>query len=163
MMKMVISPRSGSLDHELLNKLNSLAYYQLPYPKSTGYEWFTGEIVPLIEASNSSNEDLLHTFIHHNCEQIAIDVLKHKGQSKSKLLATGGGALNQFFMDTLQDKLGPDIEVIVPNKTLIGYKEALIFALMGVLRLEGKTNVLKSVTGATSDSCSGEVFFPQGD
>ena len=155
--------RSGSLDHELLNKLNSLAYYQLPYPKSTGYEWFTGEIVPLIEASNSSNEDLLHTFIHHNCEQIAIDVLKHKGQSKSKLLATGGGALNQFFMDTLQDKLGPDIEVIVPNKTLIGYKEALIFALMGVLRLEGKTNVLKSVTGATSDSCSGEVFFPQGD
>jgi anhydro-N-acetylmuramic acid kinase len=66
-------------------------------------------------------------------------------------------------MDILQEKLGPNIEMVIPNKTLIAYKEALVFALMGVLRLEGKTNVLKSVTGATSDSCSGEVFFPQGD
>ena len=64
-------------------------------------------------------------------------------------------------MDTLQNKLGPNIEVVVPHKTLIAYKEALVFALMGVLRLEGKTNVLKSVTGATTDSCSGEVFFPK--
>src|SRR6056297_566903 len=155
--------RSGKLDHALLSKLNNLKYYSLPYPKSTGYEWFTSEIVPLIEASEITNEDLLHTFIHHNCEQIALAALQYKsnGKSNSKLLATGGGALNQFFMDTLQIKLGASIEVVVPNKTLIAYKEALVFALMGVLRLEGKTNVLKSVTGATSDSCSGEVFFPE--
>ncbi len=155
--------RSGKLDHDLLQKLNALAYYQLPYPKSTGYEWFTGEIVPLIEASGSSEIDLLHTFIHHNCEQIAISVHKHQGKSQNKLLATGGGALNQFFMDTLQEKLGSHTEVVVPSKTLIAYKEALVFALMGVLRLEGKTNVLRSVTGATSDSCSGEVFLPHMD
>ena len=155
--------RSGKLDHSLLRKLNSLAYYGLSYPKSTGYEWFTSEIIPLIEAAKISNADLLHTFIHHNCEQIAFTALKHKnnGKSKSKLLATGGGTLNQFFMDTLQNKLGSNVEVVLPNKTLIAYKEALVFALMGVLRLEGKTNVLKSVTGATSDSCSGEVFFPE--
>ncbi|WP_127139358.1 anhydro-N-acetylmuramic acid kinase [Flagellimonas oceanensis] len=154
--------RSGKLDQSLLQKLNSLPYYSLPYPKSTGYEWFTSEIVPLIEASKASNEDLLYTFIHHNCEQIAFAALKHKNNSKSnsKLLATGGGALNGFFMETLQTKLGSSIEVVVPNTTLIAYKEALVFALMGVLRLEGKNNVLKSVTGATSDSCSGEVFFP---
>jgi len=64
-------------------------------------------------------------------------------------------------MDTLQNKLGNNIEVVVPSKKLIAYKEALVFALMGILRLEGKTNVLKSVTGATSDSCSGKVFFPE--
>lgn len=155
--------RSGKLDNSLLQKLNSLKYYTLPYPKSTGYEWFSSEIMPLIEGSKLSNEDLLHTFIHHNCEQIAFAALKHKnnGKSNSKLLATGGGALNQFFMDTLQSKLGNSIEVVVPNRTLIAYKEALVFALMGVLRLEGKTNVLKSVTGATSDSSSGEVFVPK--
>ena len=154
--------RSGRLDNSLLQKLNSLKYYTLPYPKSTGYEWFTSDIVPLIEASKCSNEDLLHTFIHHNCEQIAVAAITNKNNdiSKSKLLATGGGALNHFFIDTLQSKLGTSIEVVVPNKTLIGYKEALVFALMGILRLEGKTNVLKSVTGATSNSCSGEVFFP---
>ncbi len=154
--------RSGKLDHTLLQKLNSLAYYGLPYPKSTGFEWFSAEIIPLIEKAKISNEDLLHTFIHHNCDQIAFAVLKHKnnGKSNSKLLATGGGALNSFFMETLQSKLGSNVEVVIPNKTLIAYKEALVFALMGVLRLEGKTNVLKSVTGATTDSCSGEVYYP---
>ncbi|MCK0160154.1 anhydro-N-acetylmuramic acid kinase [Allomuricauda sp. F6463D] len=155
--------RSGKLDHNLFTKLNSLEYYQLPHPKSTGYEWFTSEITPLIKAAKIPNEDLLHTFIHHNCEQIAISVHQYKNKSKSnsKLLVTGGGALNQFFMDTLLTKLGSSIEVTIPNKTLVAYKEALVFALMGVLRLEGKNNVLKSVTGATSDSCSGEVFFPE--
>lgn len=157
--------RSGKLDTTLLNELNTLEYYKLPYPKSTGYEWFTSQIVPLIENSSASNPDLLHTFIHHNCEQIALAVHQHKADKpdKHKLLATGGGALNQFFMDSLQTALGDDVEVVVPDKTLIAYKEALVFALMGVLRLQGRTNVLKSVTGATSDSCSGEVFFPQED
>ncbi|MEW2921581.1 anhydro-N-acetylmuramic acid kinase [Muricauda sp. ANG21] len=153
--------RSGKLDEPLLKKLNSLDYYRLPYPKSTGYEWFTSKIIPLIEASESSETDLLHTFIHHNCEQIALQVHKHTNQPKNKLLVTGGGALNQFFIDTLQEKLGANIEVVVPSKILVAYKEALVFALMGVLRLKGTTNVLSSVTGAREDSCSGEVFFPE--
>jgi len=87
-------------------------------------------------------------------------VHKYSNKPQNRLLATGGGALNQFFMDTLQEKLGPNVELVIPSKTLIGYKEALVFALMGVLRLEGKINVLSSVTGAVQDSCSGEVFFP---
>ena len=153
--------RSGKLDQELLKKLNSLEYYRLPYPKSTGYEWFTEQVVTLIEVSESPKADLLHTFIHHNCEQVAVQVEKHVIQPKSMLLATGGGALNKFFMDTLQEKIGPTVEVIIPNKTLIAYKEALVFAFMGVLRLKGITNVLSSVTGALKDSCSGEVFLPE--
>ena len=152
--------RSGSLEKELLQKLNNLSYYQLPYPKSTGYEWFTGEIVPLIEASKASEADLLHTLIHHNSEQIASDVLQNTTKPKSKLLVTGGGALNSFFVETLQEKLGQSVELIVPTKTLIAYKEALVFALMGVLRLEDKPNVLCSVTGASKDSSSGEVYLP---
>lgn len=153
--------RSGKLDPTLLGKLNQLPYYQLPYPKSTGYEWFTSEIVPLIEASGSSKADLLHTFIHHNCEQIALSVNKHAAGPQHKLLVTGGGALNQFFMEVLQEKLGPKTKVVIPQKVLIAYKEALVFALMGVLRLKGLTNVLRSVTGAREDSCSGEVYFPE--
>ncbi len=153
--------RSGKLDEALLKKLNNLDYYHLPYPKSTGYEWFTGKVVPLTEASESPEADLLHTFIHHNCEQIAAQVHKYTTPSKSKLLVTGGGALNLFFMDILQEKLGSKVEVIIPNTTLVSYKEALVFAFMGVLRLKGTTNVLKSVTGARKDSCSGEVYFPE--
>ncbi|RDY61092.1 anhydro-N-acetylmuramic acid kinase [Flagellimonas nanhaiensis] len=153
--------RSGNLDKDLLQKLNSLPYYQLPYPKSTGYEWFTEDIVPLIEASQVSEADLLHTFIYHNSEQIALDVLKNIQKPKSRLLVAGGGALNSFFIETLQEKLGQSVELVVPTKTLISYKEALVFALMGVLRLEGNPNVLSSVTGASEDSCSGEIYFPK--
>ena len=152
--------RSGSVNQDLLEKLNGLEYYQLPHPKSTGYEWFIGEIVPLIENTDASDADLLHTFIHHNCEQIANDVKRHHSKQNGKLLVTGGGALNSFFTETLQEKVGPTITVEVPNKTLIAYKEALVFALMGILRLQGETNVLSSVTGANQDSCSGEVFYP---
>lgn len=153
--------RTGKLDTALLKSLNELEYYQLPYPKSTGYEWFTEEIVPMIEASNSSEIDLLHTFIHHNCKQIAKEVHTNTSGKPQKLFVTGGGALNQFFTDTLQEKLGAKIEVVIPSKTIIAFKEALVFALMGVLRLDDKINVLSSVTGATSDSSSGEIFFPQ--
>ncbi|MEO9513760.1 MAG: anhydro-N-acetylmuramic acid kinase [Flavobacteriaceae bacterium] len=153
--------RSGKLDSDLLEKLNQLEYYKLAYPKSTGYEWFTKDVVPLIEMSKTSEHDLLHTFIHHNCEQLALEVHKYATKSQNKLFVAGGGALNQFFMDTLQEKLGETIELVIPSKKLIAFKEALVFALMGVLRLENKVNVLSSVTGAKEDSCSGEVFFPK--
>nr|WP_299383733.1 anhydro-N-acetylmuramic acid kinase [Allomuricauda sp.] len=153
--------RSGTLDDNLLAQLNALGYYKLPYPKSTGYEWFTSEIVPLIEGSNASNEDLLHTFIDHNCEQIARQVQLHNSGHPLQLLVTGGGALNQFFVDTLQEHLADNVTVVVPDKKLIAYKEALVFAFMGVLKVRGEINVLSSVTGARKDSSSGEVFYPK--
>lgn len=152
--------RTGSVDVDILNTLNSLEYYRKPYPKSTGYEWFLDEIVPLIEESNSPEANLLHTFIHHNCEQISIEVKKHVTKPKSRLMVTGGGALNSFFTDTLQEKLGPTVELVLPSKTLIAFKEAMVFAFMGALRSENQINVLSSVTGARRDSCSGEVFVP---
>lgn len=154
--------RSGSLDSLLLERLDRLDYYRLPHPKSTGYEWFVAEIIPLMEASNRPKIDQLHTFVHHNCGQISDVVHKYSRGGKAKLLATGGGALNPFFMEILQERLGSRIEVAIPDRDLIAYKEALIFALMGALRMEGKINVLRSVTGAREDSCSGVLYLPEG-
>lgn len=65
-----------------------------------------------------------------------------------------------FLIETLQLKLGNYVKVIVPNKTIIEFKEALIFALMGVLRINKQTNVLSSVTGAQKDSISGVIYIP---
>ena len=76
------------------------------------------------------------------------------------MFVTGGGAFNAFFIETLQQKLGNSFTLKIPNKTLIAFKEALVFALMGVLREENQTNIFASVTGAREDSYSGEVFFP---
>jgi anhydro-N-acetylmuramic acid kinase len=73
---------------------------------------------------------------------------------------TGGGALNDFLIETLRQQLGEDTKVVVPPRLLIEYKEALIFALMGALRLAQRTNVFASVTGAKRDSSSGVLYLP---
>lgn len=151
---------SGKPNAELLTKLNDLAYYRLPYPKSTGYEWFVEKVVPLADGTDDRMENLLCTGIHHICDQIAHQVTVNSRKADNTLLVTGGGALNDFLIETLQEKLDTETKVVVPYRQLIEFKEALVFALMGVLRMEGKTNVLSSVTGAKRDSSSGVVFLP---
>lgn len=151
---------SGKLDKELHAQLDELAYYKLPFPKSTGYEWFTEKIVPLIENSSSSIEDLLHTFIHHNCTKIASAIESNQVNPNSKVLVCGGGALNDFFISTLKEKLHSLAKVVIPEKQLINFKEALVFALMGVLRVRDEINIMSSVTGATKNSSSGVIFSP---
>ena len=79
---------------------------------------------------------------------------------ESSLFVTGGGALNHFLIEVLQDKLGEGTKVVVPKKELIEFKEAVVFALMGALRVEQEINVLKSVTGAKRDSSSGVLYLP---
>ncbi|NKI32806.1 anhydro-N-acetylmuramic acid kinase [Croceivirga thetidis] len=153
--------KKGNLDNGLLSALNALAYYKLPYPKSTGYEWFKLEVAPLIEKSSAPINDLLHTFIEHNCFQIKEAIKKEKTTKNSKMLVTGGGALNSYYVSVLKRHLEGLVEVVIPPKKFIEYKEALVFSLMGTLRELNEINVLKSVTGAKEDSCSGEIFLPK--
>lgn len=152
--------RQGKTNPEMLRQLNALEFYQLPFPKSIGYEWFVQKVVPIVDSTLDTMQNLLNTSIHHICEQIALQIKANIDKPKSTLLVTGGGALNDFLIETLQEKLGDSIEVIIPSKIIIEFKEALVFALMGVLRLENDINVLSSVTGAKRDSSSGVVFLP---
>lgn len=150
----------GVINTDMLRQLNELSYYKLPYPKSTGYEWFVEKVVPIVNATKDTTENLLHTAIHHICEQVALQVKTNAKKGNSTLLVTGGGALNSFMMELLQSYLEPMVSLVIPEKILIEYKEALVFALMGILRIEQEINVLKSVTGASQDSSSGVVYLP---
>ena len=150
----------GSINNTMLEQLNELSYYKLPFPKSTGYEWFVEKVLPVINAAEDTTENLLHTAVHHICEQVAMQIKMYANKDQSTLFVTGGGALNQFMMELLQLKLAPAVSLVIPSKKLIEYKEALIFALMGILRVEQEINVLKTVTGASKDSSSGVVYLP---
>ena len=152
--------RGGKTNQSLLDKLNGLEYYKLPIPKSTGYEWFKSDIIPLIKASELNEADLLNTSVHHICEQIASDLLTHSTEEGDRMLITGGGAQNLYLIEVLKDKLNRQIEVVIPDDDLVSFKEALVFAFMGLLREQGKTNVLSSVTGAEKDSSSGLIHLP---
>lgn len=158
---------SGVINEGLLQSLNQLAYYGLGYPKSLANDFGTGLVFPLIEQSGLSTEDALRTYVEHICEQIhrPVSVIlkdnneRRDGGSNLRLLVTGGGALNTFMVNRLQQSLADlQIEVVIPERIIIEYKEALIMALIGVLRWREEYNVLSSVTGATRNSIGGAVW-----
>ena len=145
---------SGKLNSELLNELNELEYYKKQFPKSLGFEFVKETVLPLIEQYNIPIEDKLNTFTEHITFQIAVALPSKKG----KLLATGGGAYNDFLIERLKFWL-PELEIIITDKKTIEFKEALIFALLGVLKLRNEINVLSSVTGAKHNHTSGVVYY----
>jgi anhydro-N-acetylmuramic acid kinase len=152
--------RLGSRHPKMLQKLNALEYYLLPHPKSIGYEWFLEKVVPIVDGTDAKTEDLLHTAVHHICEKIAQQIHQNTIKVGQKVLITGGGALNTFLIETLTKKLGSEIKVVVPDKQLIDFKEAMVFAFMGALRAEKLPNILSSVTGASRNSSSGTLYLP---
>lgn len=145
----------GSVDKELLQKLNALDYYNLNQPKSLGREWFEREIKPIIETSSVSIESKLRTATEHISIQIGKSLQSIVGD---KVLVTGGGAKNSFLIDRITSN--SDKEIVIPDPILIDYKEALVFSLLGVLKIRNEINCLSSVTGAQADSSSGVVFYP---
>lgn len=136
----------------LLARLNALDYYQKSAPKSLGIEWVTKHIFSILEEAKCSPEVILATYTKHIAEQLAKEI------PKGRVLVTGGGAYNEHLINLLKKETKASIEI--PSKQLLEYKEALIFALLGVLKLEEKVNVLQSVTGATSSHSSGKIFLP---
>lgn len=145
--------RSGKLNQALLTELNNLDFYQKKYPKSLGIEFVNTTILPLLDNFLISTEDKLHTFVEHIAMQIALALPKKEG----KILITGGGAYHIFLIEKLQNHL-PNIQLIVPITKTLEFKEALIFGLLGVLKLRNEINVLCSVTGAKNDHSSGKIF-----
>ena len=63
----------------------------------------------------------------------------------------------QRMLDINYLRSNTDAEIVVPDTELINFKEALVFALMGVLRIQNKPNVLAGLTGADSDSIGGSL------
>lgn len=144
---------SGNLNEALLAALNALEYYQKPFPKSLGFEYVKTVVLPLLESYPIALEDKLHTFTEH----IAFQTGKALPNPQGKMLVTGGGAYNRYLMERMEQYL-PELELIVPEENTLEFKEALIFGLLGVLKLRNEINVLCSVTGASHDHSSGMIY-----
>jgi len=144
--------RRGACQPDLLEKLNQLDFYGQSPPKSLGREWFLEYMLPLMVESNLSSEDLMATVLEHIAIQVARGV---NDANISTLLITGGGALNSALVEAI-DKF-TRAEISIPDRILIDYKEALVFALLGTLKIRGEINCLSSVTGGKSDLSAGTI------
>ena len=145
--------RTGICNENLLKDLNNLDFYQKKHPKSLGYEFVKETVLPIIESYKITVIDKLRTFSEHVALQIASALPTKEGN----LLMTGGGAYNDYLLERIQSYL-PEMEIIIPEKKILEFKEALIFALLGVLKLRGEINVLSSVTGAKIDHSTGNIY-----
>jgi anhydro-N-acetylmuramic acid kinase len=146
---------TGKTHQGLFKKLNELDFYQQSYPKSLGLEWVKTEIFPLIDSFKLTLEDILRTFIEHISIQIAKEI---NSKEKASVLVTGGGVYHTFLMERIEALTKNDI--IIPEKRLVEFKEALIFGFLGVLKLRNEVNCLKSVTGAIKNHSSGKIYCP---
>lgn len=147
--------KQGRLNPELLEKLETLPFYKTPPPKSLGIEYVNKEVLPLINKLEKDIPSALRTFTQH----VALQISNSLGNDpNAEVLVTGGGCLNTFLIQQIKKMTLTNL--VIPSLEIINYKEALIFAFLGVLKLRDEINVYGSVTGAESDHSSGVIFLP---
>ncbi len=156
---------SGQLDPVLWEQINGQGYFAQPYPKSLSNQWVQQHLTQTCLAATSSIPDRLHTICQHVGYQLAQSVQQvleqeHFAKEKYRMLATGGGVFNDYLMRCIQQHL-PSVEVVIPSENVVKFKEALLMALLGVMRLEGAPNCMATVTGARKDTIGGGVYGGQ--
>ncbi len=148
--------RAGTLDSELLKSINNLGYFKINPPKSLGVEWFNSEFKPILDKSTASGSDKLNTVCMHIANQFA-----NVAKGLKNVLVTGGGAHNTFLIEKIKHVV-PQTDIIIPSRQIIDFKEAIIFAFLGYLRIKNNNSTIASVTGATTDSCGGAIYDATG-
>lgn len=146
--------RGSHFDAELLSDLNRLPFHQQRPPKSLGREWFEESVLPLINNRDQPVGKRLRTGVEH----IAWQLNKALKKADGPVLVTGGGAHNRFLIERIANH--SHTVLVLPPRSIIDFKEALVFALLGVLRMRSEANALASVTGAKRDTVGGAVHAP---
>lgn len=154
----------GKLIPELLQVVDALPYFELPYPKSLGNDWVRQKLLPLYLNWEAPLEDKLHTAVWQLARQIANairQILEKSTHRKTtyRLMASGGGAFNSFLTQCIKQECEKvcSLSVVIPETRIIQFKEAILMALMGALRLANLPNCLSSVTGARRNAVGGSV------
>ncbi len=155
--------RAGKVNEQLFEDLNGSWYYGKEYPKSLSGGWVSKVIYPTVNKKQISIEDKLRTLVQHIVHQhkLALDMVSTKeGIELSKgikMLVTGGGAFNRFLVEQMDEQL--PVTVVIPNESTVKFKEALLMALMGVLRVRHEVNCMSTVTGAEQDTIGGAIYL----
>ena len=143
--------KQGAINSDMFDELNKLNFYSKKNPKSLGIEFVKEVLFPLINKYQINYSDVLATYIKHVAFQIKKNI-----NDEEKVLLSGGGSFNKTLIQNLENY---NINYTIPENTIVNFKESLIFALLGYLKINNKTNCLKSVTGASRDHSSGDIFY----
>lgn len=155
--------KQGTVNTTLLTELNKIAYYQKQAPKSLANTFSTETIWPILEKANISVEDLARTYCEHISLQISYAIASFKNSNEvENMLITGGGAFNKTLTKCISNAIKAyNIQTEIPDQDTINYKEAIIMALLGILRWREENTTIASVTGAKRSSIGGAIWMGQ--
>lgn len=148
----------GTINYDLLQALNNIPFFNQKPPKSLNRDWINQDFWPVVRNFNDINpNDKMKTLVDHIAFQIAQGIHQFDNQNglNKKVLLSGGSALNPVLVDHIQTHT--EAKIIVPEKQIIEYKESLIFALLGILRVHNMTNILGSATGSNINAVGGAL------
>jgi anhydro-N-acetylmuramic acid kinase len=152
--------RAAQIDYALYDALEHLQWYQQVGPRSLGTEWFNANILPVLNQCDAPIADRLKTYVFHIVSRVTV-AMRDLQVREVPLVVTGGGAHNAYLMEELQKSLsGLGITLERVPDAVVDYKEAVIFAFLGLQTLLGQPNILASVTGAQLDVCGGSIHLP---
>ncbi len=140
----------GCINTNLLQQLIAINTHQ----KSIGRELFENQFLSSLNSVQLSIPDKLATCVAYTATKIGVFLNEN---NITTVLVTGGGAYNSFLIAQLQRQFTG--KIIIPNDETIQFKEAIIFAYLGYLRINTQVNTLSSVTKATQNSCGGCVYL----
>lgn len=152
----------GRVSDELLKLLLNDPYYAMQSPKTLDNQYIVKRYFPLLDQFDCSVEDKLRTVVELIVQSVSNDVKpllmpKPAPEDLPKILLAGGGAHNTFLVNQLRENL-PFTDIVVPDKTLVDFKEAFLMAFLGYLRVIEHENTLASATGAGWNTIGGCVY-----
>jgi anhydro-N-acetylmuramic acid kinase len=156
--------RAGNPVEEVVDELLEHPYFAAEPPKSTGRELFTPNYVAQLVTRcrairfKCSDEDIIATATALTVRSIEDAYRRFMPEPVEDVLVSGGGSKNLALMDMLRSALAP-IEVRRFDDEFFDgeAKEAVAFALLAKLFIDGKPGNVPSATGAIGPRILGKL------
>lgn len=149
--------KQGKYNEALAKAWDALEYLSHDIPKSLDNNWIREVYLPIISDLRVDPKDALHTACNHIAIQIKEDIEKFSSNLPEKIMITGGGAHNSYLISCIEKQLTVlGIQIFIPEKIVINYKEAAMTALMGYLYVMNIPSTIPSVTGADRPTIAGK-------
>jgi len=144
--------KNGTYRLSISKYLDTISYFSQAPPKSLDNNWIRKEFIPHLP--NENPQDVMHTYARWMANHIS----KQVESNDSKMLVSGGGTHNTFFIQLLKEALNKKNCILeIPSKEIIDFKEAILMTVLAQKYLTNESNVLSSVTGSKKDTIGGAL------
>lgn len=149
----------GVVDEKMLDELLSHPYFSKVPPKTTGREMFGKAYCDFIlsQYKDICPEDMVATVTALTAQTIINSIDSLVDFPIDRMIVSGGGVKNKTLIKQLENGLDFPVDSIDSYGISSDEKEALAFALMGYMTLNGQPSNVKSATGASQSVILGNI------